>query len=139
MRAPRAIGALVLGAAFVGCSAPVPGDVSGDIPRDSGTRRLYALPVGAVWDAVERSLAELHYTPEDDRHDDGGGILHARRDDVGGLSVSAFPFSDSTTVVSVAADAANREAEAEVFSRLDARLGPPPPGRAVPTSFRPGR
>jgi hypothetical protein len=131
MWAARSIGIVVLAAAFSGCSPPV--------AETPGTSHLYAAPLGRVWETVERSLAELNYTADDKRYDGGGGILHARRDDVGGLTVSAVPFTDSTTVVSVAADASNREAEGEVVARLDAELRPPPPGRPVPTSFLPGR
>ncbi len=103
-----------------------------------GFSHVYCCPVDRAWAAVEETLADLEYVTIDDRHDLGGGILHARRNDVGEIAVRAAPYLfEGTTLVSVAAPNEDRGVEEDILARLDARLRAPAPGGATPTSFRP--
>jgi hypothetical protein len=120
----RAIGILAL-AGCLGSAAEAP-----------GSSRVYESTVERAWPAVEGTLSDLGYRTIDDRHDDGGGILHASREDVGELTVSAFPFMEQTTLVSVEAPNGDRDVEEEVLGHLDARLRPPASRPPVPTGYR---
>jgi type IV pilus biogenesis protein CpaD/CtpE len=92
-----------------------------------GTTHLYRQPMDRVWKAIELAVSDLDFRFEENRHDDLGGMIKARRANGDDVVIRATSFEKGRTSVSVHAPSGDRTTEEAVLGRIGRQLEPESP------------
>jgi len=115
----------LMAAALAACGSPHPKHSSGTDP-EAGPRKVerdYAKPVAEVWRAARAALEDLQLTLDDDRHDQLGGTIVARRATGDRLTVEVAGLDEHRSRVVVQVDPGTETLAITVHDKITEHLG----------------